>query len=75
MKRKSAKKKRVLSEEQLRKMREGREKAKQKREEAVKTKERVDKLADLDKRLAEGRKNANYSSVRIKAKRRRSYSK
>ena len=47
--------KRTLSEEQLAKMQEGRRKAMEERE---KTRERVELLADLDARLAEGRRNA-----------------
>ena len=50
--------KRTLSQEQLQKMQEGRVAAQKKREEQAKTKQRVAMLSDLDKRLNQGRKNA-----------------
>lgn len=70
------KKTRTLSPEQLQKMKEGRERAKKERENALKTKERVEMLSELDKRLEDARKSSSSkSNFKIKSRRRRVYSK
>ena len=63
--------KRVLSDEHIAKMQEGRKNAQKQREEKAKTKERVAMLSDLDKRLAIGRKNAESDSIKIRTRHRK----
>lgn len=65
-------KKRTLSEDQLRKMREGRERAAAARAAAATQKERMEMVNELDKKIrAAGR--ASSGNVRIRAKRRKRY--
>ena len=72
--RRISKPKRTLSEEQLQKMKEGRERAQKQRLDAAKYKERMEMLSELDKQLAQGRRNAEErGKIRIGSRRRRRF--
>ncbi|MBO5435590.1 hypothetical protein J6A31_07340 [bacterium] len=72
--RRTNKPKRTLSEEQLQKMKEGRERAQKQRLDAAKYKERMEMLSELDKQLAQGRRNAEErGKIRISSRRRRHF--